>query len=154
MGVEVPVQVAAADADRPDLEQHFPRTGVRRQRRFDNFESVGRNQVDGFHKDQTENYIARPPVSVRELCTHILCYTVYVSKNLTLTLDEETLREARKVALDRNTSVNQLVRDYLARLVRETDEQAMALRRLDEIFRKKRVTVGRRTWKREDLHER
>jgi hypothetical protein len=77
-----------------------------------------------------------------------------VSKNLTLTLDEETLREARKVALDRNTSVNQLVRDYLARLVRETDEQAMALRRLDEIFRKKRVTVGRRTWKREDLHER
>lgn len=77
-----------------------------------------------------------------------------MSKNLTLTLDEETLREARKVALDRNTSVNQLVRDYLARLVRETDEQAMALRRLDEIFRKKRVTVGRRTWKREDLHER
>jgi hypothetical protein len=69
-------------------------------------------------------------------------------------LDEEMLRAARKVALDRNTSVNQLVRDYLARLVRETDEQGTALRRLDEIFRKKRVTVGRRTWKREDLHER
>ncbi len=82
------------------------------------------------------------------------CYTGYVDKNLTLTLDESLLRAARKVALDRSTSVNQLVREFLASLVRETDRQQAALKRLDEIFLTTRIQVGRRTWKREDLHER
>jgi hypothetical protein len=77
-----------------------------------------------------------------------------VSKNLTLTLDEQLLRAARKLAIDRNTSVNQLVRDFLLRLARETDERQAALARLDEIFRANRIEVGRRTWKRQDLHER
>lgn len=82
------------------------------------------------------------------------CYTDYVPKNLTLTLDEDLLRAARKVAIDRNTSVNQMVRDYLERVVRETDQRQTALARLDEIFRTQRIEVGRRTWKRQDLHER
>lgn len=84
----------------------------------------------------------------------ILCYTDSVSKNLTLTLDEDLLRAARKVALDRNTSVNQLVRDYLAGLVNETDRQQAALDNLERSFREDRVRVGRRTWTRQDLHER
>jgi hypothetical protein len=50
--------------------------------------------------------------------------------------------------------VNQLVRDYLAALVREQDRQQAALSELDDIFRKTRVQVGRRSWSREDLHER
>ena len=82
------------------------------------------------------------------------CYPGYVEKNLTLTLDESLLRAARKVALERSTSVNQLVREFLASLVRETDRQQTALARLDEILRTTRIQVGRRTWKREDLHER
>ena len=82
------------------------------------------------------------------------CYTGYVDKNLTLTLDESLVQAARKVALERSTSVNQLVREFLARLVRETDRQQAALARVDEVFRTTRIQVGRRTWKREDLHER
>lgn len=77
-----------------------------------------------------------------------------MARNLTLVLDDDLLRAARKVALDRNTSVNQIVRDFLVRLVRETDEQNTALARLDEIFRTTRIEVGRKTWKRQDLHER
>jgi hypothetical protein len=69
-------------------------------------------------------------------------------------MDENLLRAARKVALDRNTSVNQLVRDFLAGLVRETGRQQAAMAQLDEMFRTSRVRVGRRTWTREDLHER
>src|SRR5258706_10661746 len=84
----------------------------------------------------------------------IPCYTDYVAKNLTLTLDEELLRAARKVAIDRNTSVNQLVRDYLAGLVREADQRQSALAQLDQIFRTTRLELGRRTLKRADLHER
>jgi Family of unknown function (DUF6364) len=77
-----------------------------------------------------------------------------VHRNLTLTLDEDLLRAARKVALDRNTSVNQMVRDYLAGLVRENDRQRAGLASLEDIFRQTRVEVGRKRWKREDLYER
>ncbi len=42
--------------------------------------------------------------------------------------------------------------DFLSRLVRETDQQEAALARLEEIFRVERIQVGRRTWKRQDLH--
>ena len=84
----------------------------------------------------------------------MLCYTGYVPKNLTLALDDNLLRAARRTAVDRNTSVNQLVREFLSRLVRESDQQEAALARLEEIFREDRIQVGRRTWKRQDLHER
>ena len=77
-----------------------------------------------------------------------------MQKNLTLTIDDDLLRDARKVALDRNTSVNQLVRDFLAGLVRETDRRRAAMADLDEMFRTTRIRVGRRAWTREDLHER
>jgi len=52
------------------------------------------------------------------------------------------------VALDGNTSVNQLVRDYLTRLVHETSQRRSAMAQLSEIFRTTRVKVGRRTWSR------
>jgi hypothetical protein len=73
---------------------------------------------------------------------------------LTLSIEEQLLRAARKVALDRNTSVNQLVRDYLSTLVSETDRQKAALADLDELFRTRRFEVGERTWTRDDIHER
>ena len=77
-----------------------------------------------------------------------------MDKNLTLAIDKDTLRAARKIALDRNTSVNQLVRDFLAGLVEETDRRKAVLADLDEIFRTTRFDVGPRTWTRDDLHER
>jgi len=41
-----------------------------------------------------------------------------VDKILTLKIDEDLFRAARRIARDRNTSVNQLVRDYLEETVR------------------------------------
>jgi hypothetical protein len=75
-----------------------------------------------------------------------------VSKNLTLTIDEDLLRAARKVALDRNTSVNQMVREYLAETVRNSGKQRAA--KLEELFRTTRAVVGPITWTRDELHER
>jgi len=84
-----------------------------------------------------------------------------VLKNLTLSVDEDVLREARKVALDRNTSVNQLVRDYLKQLAGEKERQKqeaaqrkLAQKRLEKIFRESRVKIGPITWTRDDLYER
>lgn len=75
-------------------------------------------------------------------------------KNLTLTLDENLLRAARKVALDCDTSVNQMVRDYLGLVVRERDPRRAAAAALRDFFRTHSVTIGKRTWTRDDLHER
>ncbi len=83
-----------------------------------------------------------------------MCYTVYVQKNLTLTVDADVLRAARKVALDRNTSVNQLVREFLEQLVSEKAERREAMRKIEELWRNSRAKVGTITWTRDDLYDR
>jgi uncharacterized protein DUF6364 len=77
-----------------------------------------------------------------------------VLRNLTLSIDEELLRSARKVALDRNTSVNQIIRECLQRLVQETDGQRAAILGIEEIFRNSRYEIGAKDWTRDDLYER
>jgi len=74
--------------------------------------------------------------------------------NLTLSIDEGVLLEARKLALERRTTVNQLVRDYLGELVRQRDRRLAAAERLRSAFGKGIVEVGARTWTRDSLHER
>jgi hypothetical protein len=86
--------------------------------------------------------------------TLLPCYTDYVSRNLTLTIDEGLLRSARKVALDRDTSVNQLVRDFLVALVEQAGQRRAALASLDEVFQSTAVDVGPRAWTRDQLHDR
>ena len=75
-------------------------------------------------------------------------------RNLTLAMDDEILREARKLALDDNTTINQLVREYLKELVETRGRRSSARARIKQSMREKRVAVGPRTWSREDLHER
>lgn len=75
-------------------------------------------------------------------------------RNLTLAIDEEILLAARKVALDRNTTVNRLVREYLAELVKEDGRRRAARRRLAAKMRKGLYVVGEATWTRDELHER
>jgi hypothetical protein len=77
-----------------------------------------------------------------------------VQRNLTLTLDAKLLRDARKIAVERDTSVNQMVREYLGQVVQEADRRRAARSRMEEIFRTFRIDVGRRKWKREDLYDR
>lgn len=75
-------------------------------------------------------------------------------RNLTLSVDEAILLEARKIALERNTSVNRLIRDFLADLVRQDGRRKAALSRLSASMHEGLYTVGKRDWSREDLHER
>jgi len=75
--------------------------------------------------------------------------------NLTLALDDRLLRKARQIAAARDTTVNALVRDYLRELVERSSYDAEKLiRELDVIYARTSVRKGRRTWTREDLHER
>lgn len=78
------------------------------------------------------------------------------NQNITLSLPEEDLREARVLAARRGTSVSQ----FLARMLRETVERETGY----DVARQHSVaalregmdlgTGGHMTWSRDDLHER
>lgn len=73
--------------------------------------------------------------------------------NVTLSVDDEVIRQARRHAEALGTSVNQLVREYLEHLAGKTDPYADAA----EFERLSRLAQGNsQGWKfnREELHER
>ena len=75
-------------------------------------------------------------------------------QNVTLTIDSTILKNARKYALDHDTSVNQIIRDTLAGLAPQNDPLESARSDLKQLFRKSRFKIGKKTWTREELHER
>ena len=75
-------------------------------------------------------------------------------KNLTIALDEKILREVRRVAAERSTTLNALIRDFLERLARRESHARKARRRIVELCRDSEAEVGERTWSRDELHER
>jgi hypothetical protein len=77
-----------------------------------------------------------------------------VSRKLALTIDERLLRAARRVALDRNTSVNNLIRGFLETSVAESGNQRTAMIQIEELFRLKPFAIGKERWMRAALHER
>ena len=76
------------------------------------------------------------------------------ARNVTLAIDDDLLLEARKLALERRTTVNRLVRDYLSDVVSQEGRLRKARTRLKAAFAKGIIQVGPRTWKRADLYDR
>ncbi len=74
-------------------------------------------------------------------------------KNLTLAIKDELLLEARKIALQRRTTVNQLVRDYLTGLVEREGRLEQARSNLRLAFSSGIFDMGERTWTRDELYE-
>lgn len=75
--------------------------------------------------------------------------------NITLAIDEETVKKVRKLALERNTSLTSLVRESLRQwAAREDLRSEERVSELRNCFESTPVKVGARDWKREDLYER
>ena len=75
--------------------------------------------------------------------------------NVTMTLDEELLKRARKIAVDRDTTLTGLIREYLEDLVRRDQlSRNIAAEELQELFDRSVAVVGPQTWSRDELHER
>lgn len=74
--------------------------------------------------------------------------------NLTLTIDEAVLRRARMRALEQDTSVNAIVREFLESYA-GSSEAAQAIEELLQMAEASRAASGRggRTWSREDLYQ-
>ena len=84
-------------------------------------------------------------------------FTYYGFVNITLSIDEELVKEVRKIAVERDTTLTGLVRAYLQELALEHTKSGRKRRELEALersFDELRVRVGKRTWKREDLYAR
>jgi hypothetical protein len=74
--------------------------------------------------------------------------------NLTITVDDEVLKRARIRALEQDTSVNALLRDYLESYAGGPGRRREAVGRFLELSRTTRAGRGAATWTRDELHER
>jgi hypothetical protein len=77
--------------------------------------------------------------------------------NITLSLDEKLVKDLRKLAVDRDTTLTGLVREYLEKLAAENATSGRKRREIEALersFKLFQFRVGKRTWKREDLYER
>ncbi len=74
--------------------------------------------------------------------------------NLTITVDEESLKKARMRALQEGTSVNALLREFLDSYAGVRRGQREAVGKIVALSRKSKSRRGGRTWTRNDLYER
>ena len=75
--------------------------------------------------------------------------------NITLSIDEDVVKKVRKIAIDKDTTLTAMVRDYLTS-VAESDAAARrehAARFRESVDRLSR-DMGPRTWTRDDLYDR
>ena len=75
-------------------------------------------------------------------------------QNITLSVEDEVLAAVRRYAVERNSSVNALVREYLTNIAQHHDRARRARTRLIQLSKKSKGQLGKKTWTREDLHER
>jgi len=77
--------------------------------------------------------------------------------NITLTLDDKLVKEVRKIAADRDTTLTGLVRAYLEQVAEENAKSGRKKRELEALersFELFQFDLGEKTWKREDLYDR
>jgi hypothetical protein len=76
------------------------------------------------------------------------------TKKIRLRLDEKLFALVRRYAAERSSSVNALVRDYLANLAAHEDRADTARLRLRELSTRSQGRLGKKAWTRDDLYER
>lgn len=75
--------------------------------------------------------------------------------NITLSVNNNIIKKVRKIAIDRDTTLTAMVREFLIS-VANSDMQARerSAQELSETFELYSLDMGPRTWLRDDLHER
>jgi len=75
--------------------------------------------------------------------------------NITLSVDDEIIKKVRKIAIDKNTTLTQMIRDFLAFVAaRDAAQRMQAVKELEMSFEQFSRDMGKREWRREELYER
>lgn len=74
--------------------------------------------------------------------------------NLTITIEDSVLRKARMLALERGTSVNAVIREYLEAYTGARSEQAALISEIIALSKKSCSRRGSRKWTRGELYDR
>jgi len=75
--------------------------------------------------------------------------------NITLSVDDEIITKVRKVAIDKNTTLTAMVREYLVEVAnRDHYKKSEAIQAVEQSIRRLSRDMGIRQWKREDLYDR
>ncbi len=77
-----------------------------------------------------------------------------MKKNITLAMDEKVLHEVRRIAVEHDTTVNGLVRDYLEQLSSRKAQKVEFRKKLAELLNRTHARVGAVNWNREEIHAR
>ena len=80
-----------------------------------------------------------------------------MTRNITLSVEDSVLKEVRRIAVEQDTTLTGMVRDYLQKLATENAASSRSRREretLEHSFERYRFKVGKRTWKRADLYAR
>ena len=75
-------------------------------------------------------------------------------RNITLAVDDKLLAAVREYADENKTSVNALVREALEAIAARGRRSELEWNKIFETIDAEDVEVGRRTWSRDDLHDR
>jgi hypothetical protein len=72
-----------------------------------------------------------------------------------MSIDAELLKRARKIAIEKDTSLTGLIRSYLQELVQKEEVlKVTATLELESLFASSEAVVGKKTWSRDELHAR
>ena len=77
--------------------------------------------------------------------------------NIVLSLPKDLVKRVSKIAVDRDTTLTSLVREYLSELIWQDAASGREHRKqeaLERSFGQFQFRVGNKSWKRDDLHER
>lgn len=75
--------------------------------------------------------------------------------NITMTLDDELIKKVKKIAVEKNTTLTGLVRNYLKQTARREEQRTEEI--VAELYRTMNDNsfhIGSAEWTREELHER
>ncbi|MBE9581110.1 MAG: hypothetical protein IMF18_05775 [Proteobacteria bacterium] len=74
--------------------------------------------------------------------------------NITMKIDDDILLKARRLAFQRKTSINAVVKQRLEEFVSSDLSREATLKGLEAFFQRSKARVGKKTWTRDELHER
>ena len=73
--------------------------------------------------------------------------------NITLSIDEEIMKKVRKIAIDKNTTLTAMVRDYLTAVANsDVGLKQQRVAELKDSIQRHARDLGSRTWTRDDLY--